>query len=75
MSEREKPFKATPKYLPTIKYCLKPSRSLFKSEKLTVRAVMGHKYSLFHKKTKTRDPSCDVSCISTNIQDGGQQHF
>ena len=28
--------------------------------------------SLFRKKIKLRDPSCDVSCISTNIQDGGK---
>ena len=24
---------------------------------------------------KLRDPSCDVSCISTNIQDGGQHNI
>ena len=28
--------------------------------------------SLFRKRTKLRDSDCDVSCISKNIQDGGQ---
>ena len=32
---------------------------------------MGAYYHCFVQK-KLRDPSCDVSCISTNIQDGGQ---
>ena len=42
-----KPFKATPKYLPAIKYCLKPFQLVLKSfqlvlksETLTVRAVI-----------------------------------
>ena len=39
--EDYKPFKATPKYLPTIKYCLKPFHPLLKSETLTIRVVMG----------------------------------
>ena len=36
----DKPFKATPKYLPTIKYCLKPFQPVLKSETLTVRAAI-----------------------------------
>ena len=35
------PFKATTKYLPIIKYCLKPFQPVLKPETLTVRAVMG----------------------------------
>ena len=57
----------TPKYLPTIKYCLKPLQPVLKSETLTVRPVVGAFYSLFRKKIKLRDPTCDVSCISTNM--------
>ena len=45
---------------------------MLKSEALTVRPVMGAYSSLFRKKIKLRDPTCDVSCISTNIQHGGQ---
>ena len=33
---------------------------------------MGAYQSLFRKKKKLRDPTCDVSCTSTNTQDGGQ---
>ena len=33
---------------------------------------MGAYQSLFRKEIKLRDSTCDVSCISTNIQDGGQ---
>ena len=58
--KRDKPFKATPKYLPTIKYCWKPFYSVLKSETLTVRTVMGAYQSLFRKKIKLRDPTCDV---------------
>ena len=36
-----KPFKATPKYLPTIKYCLKLFQSVSESRALIVRAVVG----------------------------------
>ena len=35
----DKPFKAVPKYPPTIKYCLKPFQPVLKSETLTVRFV------------------------------------
>ena len=35
-------------------------------------ALIGACNSLFHKKIKLRDPSCDVSCKSRNVQDGGQ---
>ena len=36
---QDKPFKTAPKYLPTIKYCLKPFQPTLKSETLTVRFV------------------------------------
>ena len=36
---------------------------------------MGVYWSLFRKKIKLRDLSCDVLCMSTNIQDGGQLHI
>ena len=36
---------------------------MLKTETLTV---------LFRKKLKLRDPTCDISCIHTNVQDGGQ---
>ena len=45
---------------------------MLKSETLTVRAVIGAYESLFRKKIKLRNPTCDESCISTSIQDGGQ---
>ena len=46
---------------------------MLKSETLTVRAVTGaYSESLFRKKITLRNPICDVSCISTIIQDGGQ---
>ena len=35
-----KPFKAPPKYLPTVKHCLKPFQPGLKSETLTVRAIL-----------------------------------
>ena len=69
---RGKPFKATRKYLATIKYCLKYFQSVLKSRALAVHALIGAYHSLFHKKIKLRDPSCDVSCKSRNVQDGGQ---
>ena len=47
---------------------------MLKSETLAVHAVM-IAYQPGRKKKKSRDPSCDVSCISTNIQDGGQLKF
>ena len=40
---RDKLFKAIPRYLPTIQYCLKPcvkTNIVLKSETLTVRSVM-----------------------------------
>ena len=40
-SQWDKPFQATPKYLTTIKDCLKPFQPVLKSETLTVREVMG----------------------------------
>ena len=40
----DKPVEASPKYLTTIKYCLKPSWSVLKSETLTVGAVLGAYY-------------------------------
>ena len=36
--KRDKPFKATPKYLPTIKYCLKPFQPVLKSVRAVVSA-------------------------------------
>ena len=39
METLDKPFKAAPKYLPTIKYCLKPFQPALKSETLIVRFV------------------------------------
>ena len=49
--KRDKPFKANPKYLATIKYYnLKPFQPVLKSETLTVRAVIGAYQSLFRKK-------------------------
>ena len=51
---------------------MKPFQSMRKSETLTMCVVNGEDYKLCRKKKKLRDPSCDVSCISTNIQDGGQ---
>ena len=40
---KNRPFKATPEYLPTVKYCLKPLQPVLKSETLTVRAFI-HAY-------------------------------
>ena len=69
---RDKPVENPPKYLPAIKYYLIYSQSVLKFETLAVHAVMRAYQPLCRKKKKSLDPSCDVSCISTNIQDGGQ---
>ena len=67
---RDRPFKATPKYLLAILF-----------ETLSVRAEIRNTYRtcgygsiliIVSQEKKMRDPSCDVSFISTNIQDGGQ---
>ena len=66
-------FKATRKILPTTKIYLKHFQFVLEFKTLTVRAVLGaYKQSLFHKKPKLRDTR---SCISTNIQDGGQRNI
>ena len=56
-----------------MKYCLKHFQSVLKSETVTLHAALAHiNRSLFRKKIKLRDPTYDVTLISTNIQDDEQ---
>ena len=49
-SQQGKPVEATPKYLPTIKYCLKSSQPVLTCEALAVHAVMRACQPLCRKK-------------------------
>ena len=58
-------FKATPKYLSTVKYCW----PVLKSETLVCTCGCRRILIVVSPENRNANPTCDVSCISTNIQD------
>ena len=70
--KKNKPFKATPEYLPTIQILFETFLARVEIRNTHGTCDYGRILMLFREKIKLRDPTCDVSCISTIIQDGGQ---